>query len=179
MTIPLDPRKSAQQNAAAYYRDYRKAKTAEQYLTRLIAEGEADLEYLERCADLVERVGSRADIAELRRELTETGFLKSRRAAGKKERVPQAQPLRFRSDGGFEIWVGRSNTMNDKLTLELARRGDLWFHTQKIHGSHVIVRTQDREVDEVTLTQAAGLAVWFSQPARAAVPRWTTPGCAT
>ena len=163
VTIPLDPRKSAQQNAAAYYKDYRKAKTAEQYLKRLIAEGEADLEYLERCADLVERVGSRADIAELRRELTETGFLKSRRATGKKERVPQAQPLRFRSDGGFEIWVGRSNTMNDKLTLELARRGDLWFHTQKIHGSHVIVRTQDREVDEVTLTQAASLAVWFSQ----------------
>ncbi len=161
--IPLDPKKSPQQNAAAYYKEYNKAKTAERYLTDLIEKGQRDLEYLERAADMLTRVQGEADITELRRELTATGFLKRPRQTGKKQREPEAKPLRFCSDTGFEIWVGRSNAMNDRLTMELARRNDLWLHTQKIHGSHVIVRTEDRPVDEVTLGQAASLAAWFSQ----------------
>ncbi len=161
--IPLNPRKSPQQNAAAYFKEYTKAKTAEHYLTELIEKGKRDLEYLERVGDLLTRVQGEADIAELRRELVDTGFVKKPRQRGKKQREPEAKPLRFVSDSGFEILVGRSNAMNDRLTGQIARRNDLWLHTQKIHGSHVIVRTEDREVDAKTLEQAASLAAWFSQ----------------
>ncbi len=163
VTIPLNPRKSPQQNAAAYFKEYTKAKTAEHYLTELIEKGKRDLEYLERVGDLLTRVQGEADIAELRRELVDTGFVKKPRQSGKKQREPEAKPLRFVSDSGFEILVGRSNAMNDRLTGQIARRNDLWLHTQKIHGSHVIVRTEDREVDAKTLEQAASLAAWFSQ----------------
>lgn len=163
VVIPLDPRKSPQQNAAAYFKEYTKAKTAERYLTELIEKGKRDLEYLERVSDMLTRVQGEADIAELRRELVATGFVKKPKQSGKKQREPEAKPLRFISDSGFEILVGRSNAMNDRLTSQIARRNDLWLHTQKIHGSHVIVRTEDREVDAKTLEQAASLAAWFSQ----------------
>ena len=75
---------------------------------------------------------------------------------------PQA-PLRFLSSDGFEILVGRSNVQNDELTFRLARRTDLWLHTQRVHGSHVILRTDGVEPPQRTLEEAASLAAYYSQ----------------
>ena len=162
VTIPLDPLKTPQQNAAVLYKEYNKLKGAEQHLTVLIAEGEKQLDYLESVLDELERAASEKDLADLRRELTETGFL--RRAKGTRPERGRAQaPLRFVSDDGLEILVGRSNTQNDELTTKLARRTDYWLHTQKVHGSHVIVRCDGLEPPETTLMQAASLAVYYSQ----------------
>ena len=71
--------------------------------------------------------------------------------------------MRFISGSGMEILVGRNNAQNDRLTLRDARRTDIWLHTQKIHGSHVIIRCEGTQPDEQTLTEAACLAAWFSQ----------------
>ena len=163
VTIPLDPLKTPQQNAAAYFREYTKAKTAEQYLTRLLAENRAAAAYLESVLDELERVRGEQDIADIRRELTETGYLKAKR--GGKEKQRSSAPLRYRSSGGFEILVGRSNLQNDLLTFKTARKGDLWLHVQKVHGSHVIVRCDGAAVDDQTLREAASLAVTHSQAA--------------
>ena len=162
VTIPLDRLKTPQQNAAAYYKEYTKAKTAERYLTALIAENSRDEEYLSSVLDEIDRVKSDGDIADIRRELTETGYLRPQKNA-KKERVRESAPLSYMSSGGYEILVGRSNTQNDRLTLKTAHKGDIWLHTQKIHGSHVIIRCAGENVDDATIAEAASLAALHSQ----------------
>ena len=164
VTIPLDPLKTPQQNAAAYYREYNKAKTAERYLTALIAENRADADYLASVLDELDRAAGAADAAAIRAELTATGFLKEKRG-GKKEKWKESAPLRYVSSGGYEILVGRNNAQNDALTLHTAHKGDLWFHTQKIHGSHVILRCAGETPEDESLREAASLAALHSQAA--------------
>ena len=161
--IPLDPLKSPQQNAAAYFREYTKAKTAEQYLTRLIEENRRAAQYLSSVLDELDRARGDSDIQDIRRELTETGYIRQKRAGKEKQRP--AVPLRYRSSSGIEILVGRSNLQNDTLTTKTARKGDLWLHVQKIHGSHVVLRCDGAEVDEAALREAASLAALHSQAA--------------
>ena len=160
--IELDPLKTPQQNAAKYYKDYTKAKTAEIHLTEQIAKGETEAAYLESVLDEIERAEGESDLIEIRRELTESGYIKKQNS-GKKVKIKESQPMSFFTETGFEILVGRNNNQNDVLTLKTAKKTDIWLHTQKIHGSHVIVRTDGREVDEKTLESAASLAAYYSQ----------------
>ena len=160
--IPLDPLKTPQQNAAAMYKEYNKLKAAEEHLTVLIDQGEKQLDYLNSVLEELSRAETEKDISDIRRELMETGYMKKARGA-KPERIKAQAPLRFVSDDGLEILIGRSNTQNDELTTKLARRTDYWLHTQKVHGSHVIVRCDGLEPPETTLEQAASLAVYYSQ----------------
>lgn len=125
VTIELDPRKSPQENAAALYKSYRKAKTAEQHLTGLIAEASRNLDYLNSVLDELARAESERDLADIRAELRATGYLRQPRNA-KKEKTAQRAPLAFVSSTGYEILVGRSNTQNDELTHRTARRTDIW-----------------------------------------------------
>ena len=102
------------------------------------------------------------DFNDIRTELTEGGYLRGR---GKKQPGFQraSRPREFRSTAGLRILVGRSNRQNDKLTCKDADRRDIWFHTQKIHGSHVILWLEGGEADAQSLTEAAILAATFSQ----------------
>ncbi|HCG31582.1 MAG TPA: fibronectin/fibrinogen-binding protein [Clostridiales bacterium] len=162
VTIELDPRKSPQENAAALYKSYRKAKTAEQHLTGLIAEASRNLDYLNSVLDELARAESERDLADIRAELRATGYLRQPRNA-KKEKTAQRAPLAFVSSTGYEILIGRSNTQNDELTHRTARRTDIWLHVQKVHGSHVIIRAHDTTPDDQTIAEAASLAVYYSQ----------------
>lgn len=160
--IELDPLKTPQQNAAALYKEYNKLKAAEQHLTVLTREGERQLDYLNSVLDELERAETDRDLSDIRRELTETGYIRARKG-GKAERVKPQSPLKFVSDDGLEILAGRSNAQNDELTLKLARRTDYWLHTQRVHGSHVIIRCEGEEPPPRTLEQAAGIAAYYSQ----------------
>lgn len=160
--IKLDPLKTPQQNAAQYYKEYNKAKTAQEHLTDLIAKNETELTYLGSVLDEIARAESEGDLAEIRRELTDTGYLRKQKNA-KQSRQKSLGPMRFVSTNGYEILVGRSNAQNDELTLKTARRSDVWLHTQKIHGSHVIIRAEDTTPDDETVYEAACLAAYYSQ----------------
>ena len=160
--IELDPLKTPQQNAAALYKEYNKLKTAEQHLTGLIADGERSLDYLNSVLDELERVETDRDVSDIRRELLDTGYIR-RGKGGKSERVRAQAPYKFVTDDGFEVLVGRSNAQNDELTCKFARRTDLWLHTQRVHGSHVIIRCEGEDVPLQTLQQAASLAAYYSQ----------------
>ena len=162
LKIKLDPLKTPQQNAAQYYKEYNKAKTAETYLHGLIDKGEKEEAYLASVMDEIERAESEKELAEIRRELEETGFLRVPRDR-KREKLKETAPLRFVSSTGMEIQVGRNNAQNDKLTTKTARRTDVWFHAQKIHGSHVVVSANDGVPDERTIFEAATLAAYYSQ----------------
>lgn len=162
--IKLDTRLSPQQNAAKYYKDYNKAKKAEIHLTEQIKTGEIEIEYLESVLDELSRAAGDKDVEEIRRELEKMGYIASK-SRGKKEKEIKSKPLRFVSTNGFQIIVGKNNTQNDELTFKTADRFDLWLHTQKIHGSHVIVLTEGKQLDNKSIEEAAMLAALYSQGA--------------
>ncbi|MCR4760202.1 MAG: NFACT family protein [Oscillospiraceae bacterium] len=159
--IPLDVRLTPAQNAQAYYKKYRKACTAKKKLTELIAAGEQEQQYIDSVFDALTRAECESDIAQLRIELTEQGYLRENRKAGKPPKP--MQPLHFRSSDGFDIYVGRNNKQNDQLTLKFAAKSDIWLHTQLVHGAHVILCTDGQEPPDRTITEAAILAAYYSK----------------
>lgn len=160
--IPLDVRLSPQGNAARYFKQYAKAKTAEKYLTAQLQRGREELQYLESVLQELAQAESEQDFNDIRTELTDGGYLRGR---GKKQPGFQraSKPREFRSSAGLRILVGRNNRQNDRLTTKDADKRDVWLHTQKIHGSHVILCTGGAEPDEQSLMEAASLAAYFSQ----------------
>ncbi len=163
--IPLDPLLTPQQNAAKYYKGYNKAKNAERVLTEQIAGGERELDYLESVLQSLEQAEGERDLNEIRAELEESGYLRRKpMPKGKKQpRRTAGKPMEFRSTTGMRISVGRNNTQNDQLTCKMAYKSDIWLHTQKIHGSHVILWTEGKAPDRQSLTEAAQLAAYYSQ----------------
>ena len=160
--IPLNVTLSPQQNAAKFYKDYNKAKHAEKFLTEQIALGRTEESYLASVLDALDRAETEGDIADIRAELVEGGYLKQTDRR-KQMKLPPSKPMEFRSSDGFQILVGRNNRQNDLLTTRLAYKTDLWLHVQKAHGSHVIIACAGAEVPDQTVTEAAELAAWFSQ----------------
>ena len=112
--------------------------------------------------DEIERSESERDLAEIRRELISTGYLRTKKNA-RREKVRSQGPMTFKSDDGFRILVGRNNAMNDELSTKKARRSDYWLHTKSVHGSHVIIVCEDQTPPPRTVEQAASIAVYYSQ----------------
>ena len=162
VTVPLDVLKTPQQNAAMNFKLYSKAKTARSMLAKLIEESREESIYLDSVLHEIEAARSESDLADIRRELTDAGYIRAQ--SGKRQKLPPPRrPMRFVSDSGMEILVGRGNVQNDELTHKLARRTDYWLHAQKIPGSHVIITCNGLEPDETTLHQAAVLAATYSR----------------
>ena len=162
MDIPLDVRLSPQENAARYFKQYSKAKTAEKYLTAQLQKGREELQYLESVLQELSQAESEQDFNDIRTELTDGGYIRQR---GKKQPGFQraSRPREFRTSAGLRVLVGRNNRQNDRLTTRDADKRDIWLHTQKIHGSHVILCTGGEEPDAQSLLEAASLAAYFSQ----------------
>lgn len=160
--IALDSRLTPAQNAQKYYNEYRKLDTAEKMLTDLIAKGKQELVYIDSVFDAVSRTDSETDLAEIRRELREQGYLRGGVRPDEKVKK-QSEPLKFRSTDGFEILVGRNNRQNDRLTLKTAKATDIWLHTKEIAGSHVIIKTDGKQPPEQTVFEAAQLAAYHSK----------------
>lgn len=160
--INANPALSPNENSQRYYKEYRKAKTAEQMLTTLISQGEEELAYLDTVADALSRADTTAQIAEIKQELTHTGYLKSKQKPGTKAPKPLS-PMEYQSSDGFTILVGRNNEQNDRLSLKTASKNDIWLHTQKFPGSHTVIVTQGEEVPENTLIEAAIIAAYHSR----------------
>lgn len=159
--IKLDTMLSPSENAQKYYKEYRKAVTAEKILVERIKQGNEELEYFDSVLDSLTRAETESDLAQIRMELSEQGYI---RKINWKTKVPKSlPPMEFVSSDGFKIYVGRNNKQNDKLTLKQASKSDYWLHTHNIPGSHVIVSAEGREVPEATLEEAAKLAAYHSK----------------
>ena len=161
LRILLDPRLSPSQNAQKYYKEYRKARTAEEKLTEQIEFAQQELAYLDTVLDALSRAETERDLAEIRQELQEQGYLKSQK--GKQKPLAAAAPMEFTVSDGFLVLVGRNNKQNDILTLKKANNNDLWFHTKNIPGSHTILVTNGQQPTEAAILDAARLAATFSR----------------
>ena len=135
-------------------------------MTIQLEKNRRELDYLDSVLEMIKLSEGDRDLQEIRQELMDNGYLKQhkRKMTGKgKVKIVHAKPMEFRSSAGLTILVGKNNSQNDRLTLKDADKRDLWLHAQKLHGSHVILKTGGAEPDEASLTEAAMLAAWFSQ----------------
>lgn len=166
--IPLQPDKNAVQNAQAFYKQHQKLKRAAQVVQPLLAEVQAELHYLEQIEASLQQLAQYQTpndleaLQEIRQELIESGYLENTREVMAKKEI--SKPHIYPTPSGGELWIGRNNQQNDHLTFRVANDYDLWFHSQEIPGSHVLLRLQPGEVpDETELQWAADFAAYYSR----------------
>ncbi|QXA18115.1 Rqc2 family fibronectin-binding protein FbpA [Streptococcus gordonii] len=157
--ITLDKALTPNQNAQRYFKRYQKLKEAVKHLTSLIEETRTTILYLESVETALAQA-SLTEIAEIREELIQTGFIRRRQ----REKIHKRQkPEKYlATDGQTIILVGRNNLQNDELTFKMAKKDELWFHAKDIPGSHVVITGNLQPSDEVK-TDAAELAAYFSK----------------
>ncbi len=159
--VKLDTKLSPAANAQARYKKYAKLKRAEEELKIQMALAKSEEDYLLSVLDCIKRAVNIPELDEIRRELYDTGFLKS--VDGKKRmKLPPSKPLEYATSGGYTVKVGKNNKQNDALTWS-ASKGDIWFHVKGFHGSHVILYAGGEEPSAVDYTEAAMYAAWHSE----------------
>ncbi|MFI3226796.1 MAG: NFACT RNA binding domain-containing protein [Clostridia bacterium] len=159
--IPLDITLTPKQNADKYFLKYNKLKHAEQILTEEIIKGEQNLIYLESVLESIDRTENTQELEEIKNELIDGFYIKKSTKLSKKPKI--SIPNRYISSDGFVILAGKNNVQNDTLTLKTASRNDMWFHTQKIHGTHVILQNGGQQVPETTLNECFMIAAYNSK----------------
>jgi len=169
VTIPLDPTKNAVQNAQAFYKRHQKMKRSRLAITPLLEAVQAEITYLEQVEaaiaqfDDYQAPDDLISLMEIRDELIQQGYLEE---ADQRRSEDQAETdfHRYRSPSGYDILVGRNNRQNDRLTFRVATDYDLWFHTQEIPGSHLLLRLDPGAVpDDADLQIAANIAAYYSR----------------
>lgn len=161
ITIPLDPQKSAMDNAKKYFEKYNKQKRTFEALTELIQETKDEITYLESVSNSLDIALSEDDLIQIKEELTEAGFIR-RKYTKKKEKI-LSKPFHYISSDGYHIYVGKNNLQNEELTFHFAVGNDWWFHAKGVPGSHVIVKTNGDELPDRTFEEAGRLAAYYSK----------------
>lgn len=162
LIIELDSRISPAQNAQKYYKKYNKCKNAKKYLTEQIEMAQNELAYLETVTQAMTSAETEADLAEIRRELSQSGYA-SRMSKFKSVKHALVKPLEFRTSSGYRVLCGKNNIQNDYITFKLASKLDLWFHVKGAPGSHVVLICSGEEPSEIDYTEAATIAATYSR----------------
>ena len=163
ITIPLDPTLSAQENAVRYFDKYNKQKRTFEATSRQLEQTEAEIEHLESISTFLDIARKEEDLAQIKEELTEYGYIKRHFSGGKKQKKAVSRPFHYLSSDGFHIYVGKNNYQNEELTFKLASGNDWWFHAKGIPGSHVIVKTEGKELPDRVFEEAGALAAYYSR----------------
>lgn len=164
ITIPLDNTLSAQENAKRYFDKYGKLKRTFEAVTKLLEETRNEIEHLESIQTALDMALTEEDLAPVREELVEYGYIrrKSGRNSGKKPKL-SSRPYHYLSSDGFDIYVGKNNFQNDELTFQFASGNDWWFHAKGVPGSHVILKSEGRELPDRAFEEAGRLAAYYSK----------------
>ena len=179
--VPLDPDISPLDNAKKYYEKYSKLKRTYEAVSVQVKASEEELEHLESINVALNIADCTDDLDIIKKELIECGYIKGHfghsnfggkagnkngksinKNSGSREK---SKPLHYVTEDGFHLYVGKNNYQNDELTFKVANGGDWWFHAKKNAGSHVIVKTEGRELPDRVYEQAAALAAYYSKAA--------------
>lgn len=166
ITIPMDKSISPNKNAEKYFKKYNKLKNTLEIVTKQKKETERELNYIESIVYSIENAKTISDLEDIFDEISENliSSKNSKNAKKKTTKKDNAKDNLLKYEiNGFTVLVGKNNRQNDELTLKIASKDDYWFHTQAIHGSHVILKTEGKEVDENTIFQCAKLAATNSK----------------
>lgn len=162
INIPLNITLTPSENAQKFYKVYNKEKSAEKAVLLQKEENTEEIEYLETQLVNIENCTEDIEIDEIRNELTSLGYIRARKKAARAKQK-QSKPMHYTSSDGFDIYVGKNNVQNDYLTTKFAEPYDIWLHTKKIPGSHVIIKCDRKKVSDTALFEGASLASYFSK----------------
>lgn len=161
--IPLDSGMTPAENAKKYFAKYNKLKRTYEALTEQVAQTRQELEHLQSIQTALEITLEEADLADIKRELMEYGYIKYKNDGRKKGKISKSKPFHYISSDGYHMYVGKNNYQNEELTFQVANGSDLWFHAKQAPGSHVIVKTEGNpDVPDRTYEEAARLAAYYS-----------------
>jgi predicted ribosome quality control (RQC) complex YloA/Tae2 family protein len=161
LEIPLDPLLSAGENAQKYFDKYNKLKRTAEALATLTEEVLAEINHLESIATSLEIALQEEDLVEIKEEMIASGYIR-RKGMAKKVKIT-SKPLHYLSSDGFHIYVGKNNLQNEELTFRFATGEDWWFHAKGIAGSHVIVKSEGKELPDRVFEEAGALAAFYSK----------------
>lgn len=161
ITVPLDSLLTPMENAKKYFEKYNKLKRTREALTTLTVEVKAEIDHLDSISTSLDIAEREEDLNEIKEELIDSGYIK-RKGSQKKQRF-KSKPFHYISTDGFHIYVGKNNYQNDELTFHFATGNDWWFHTKGIPGSHVIIKSDGKDVPDKTFEEAARLAAYYSK----------------
>ena len=159
--IPADIMLTPSQNSQKYYKEYRKKQVAESKLNEFINEANDEADYFESVIDSLSRAETDGEITAIKAELASQGYIK--KGNDKKKEQKSLKPMHFKTRDGFDVYVGRNNIMNDKLTMKTAKNYDTWFHVQSAAGSHVICETSGNQISDGAIHDCAVIAAYFSK----------------
>lgn len=159
--VPADIMLTPSQNSQKYYKEYRKKQVAESKLNEFINEANDEAEYFESVIDSLSRAETDGEITAIKAELASQGYIK--KGNDKKKEQKSLKPMHFKTRDGFDVYVGRNNIMNDKLTMKTAKNYDTWFHVQSAAGSHVICETSGNQISDEAIHDCAVIAAYFSK----------------
>lgn len=162
ITIPLDPTLTPQENAKKYFDKYSKMKRTAEALEHLLQETKSEIEHLESISASLDIALSEDDLAQIKEEMMEYGYIRRKYTSGKKVKIT-SKPFHYLSSDGFHIYVGKNNFQNEELSFKFATGNDWWFHAKGQPGSHVIVKTNGEELPDRTFEEAGKLAAYYSR----------------
>ncbi|MEA5470437.1 NFACT family protein [Spirulina sp. 06S082] len=167
--IPLNPEKNAVQNAQILYKKHQKLKRAKDAIKPFLQEVETEIQYLEQVEAALSQlehyknVEDLPTLREIREELVQQGYFEAGKGSDRAV-VKESQPYCYPTPSGFEVWIGRNNRQNDRLSFRIAGDYDLWFHAQEIAGSHVLLRlTPGAVAEDIDVQFAADFAAYYSR----------------
>lgn len=159
--IPADIMLTPSQNSQKYYKEYRKKQVAESKLNEFINEANDEADYFESVIDSLSRAETDGEITAIKAELASQGYIK--KGNDKKKEQKSLKLMHFKTRDGFDVYAGRNNIMNDKLTMKTAKNYDTWFHVQSAAGSHVICETSGNQISDGAIHDCAVIAAYFSK----------------
>ena len=173
ITIPLDNRYLPSINAKRFYKKYNKLKNTLEIVEQQKEETMKELDYLESIVYELETSSNLEEVAQIFDEISENVIFKNtipieqkksklKKSKFTKNKEVTFNPIKYTFDG-VTVLVGRNNKENDYLTLKLALKNDIWFHVKDMSGSHIILKTSNKVIDDEILYKCAKLAVEHSK----------------
>lgn len=161
--IPMDETVSPARNGKKYFEKYNKEKNMEKISKEIVGELEKELEYINDVSDMIMICDDIKSLSEIKDELVSEGYIEDKKNEKQKKKAAISLPNEFVSTDGFTIFAGKNNRQNEQLTLKASAKNDLWFHVRNAAGSHTVIRTENREVSDTAILEAAVIAAYYSK----------------
>ena len=164
ITIPLDKKISPSANAKKFFKKYNKLKNTLEIVTMQQTQMKNEISYLESIIYSLENSETIEEVYQIHEEIEENILGKSNNLKTKKSKNNNLELLSMTIDG-FGVYIGKNNKQNDYITFKLSDKNDIWFHVQDFHGSHVLLKTNSKEIDDTNpiIIKCAKLAALHSK----------------
>lgn len=163
--IDLDESITPSANAKKFFKKYKKLKTAKDFVDLQKDSIVNDIKYFEDIVYKIEQCKNIFELDKIYDNIEKANIISHNKKNQKKDSISSpntSEPLKFEIDG-FVVLVGKNSKQNDYLTTKIANKDDIWFHVKDFHGSHVILKTENKTPTQETINKCASLAKKYSK----------------